>query len=111
VRSGDVVGSVVDAAPDGTGTVLRISFHTADLITHATAKSVRTVNAIISTAGHADEVTVHGRRLIGARRRVVRRGVRLFVITPTIDHRGRLVIATTPVSPRRIVGRLRRALR
>jgi glycosyltransferase involved in cell wall biosynthesis len=111
VRSGDVVGAVVDAAPDGTGTVLRISFHTADLIAHATAKSVRTVNAIISTAGRADEVTVRGKRLIGARRRVVRRGVRLFVITPTIDHRGRLVIATTPVSPRRIAGRLRRALR
>jgi hypothetical protein len=111
VRCGDVAGTVIDATPDGSGTVLRISFHTADLVAHARTKSLRPVTAVVSTCGRSDLVTVRGKRLIGASRRIVRHGMRIYVITPTIDHRGRLVVATTPVTARRIVGRLRRALR
>jgi glycosyltransferase involved in cell wall biosynthesis len=111
VCSGDVAGSVVDATADGTGTQFRISFHSADLIAHANSKAVRPVHAVISTCGRSDQVTVRAEQLTGAQRRVLRRGVRLFIIRPTVDHRGRLVIATTPVTPRRIAGRLRRALR
>ncbi len=111
VRSGDVNGEVLDATPDGTGTVMRVSFHVSDLIAHASTKSVRPVTAVISTCGRSDQVAVRAKRGMGAQRRLLWRGVHLFVIKPVIDHRGRLAIATTPVTPRRIAGRIKRILR
>jgi glycosyltransferase involved in cell wall biosynthesis len=108
---GDISGTVVDATPDGTGTVLRISFDTADLLAGAGTRSVRPVTAMVNACGRSDRVSIRAKRLIGAQRRILRRGLQLVVITPAIDHRGRLVVATTPVTPRRIAGRLRRALR
>lgn len=111
VRAGDVSGAVLDATPDETGAVLRVAFHVDDLITQTSTKSVHPVTAVISTCGRADEVSVRGRQLPDTRRRVLRRGMHLYVITPTIDHKGRLAIATTLLTARRIVGRLRRALR
>ncbi|HET9517794.1 MAG TPA: glycosyltransferase [Actinoplanes sp.] len=111
VRWGDVAGTVVDATPDGTGTMLRFSFHPADLMAHAVAKMTRPVTAVVSTCGSSDEVAVRGKQLAGARRRILRRGLRVFVVTPTLDRHGRLMVAVTPVTPRRVLGRLRRALR
>ena len=111
VRSGDVNGAVIGAAPDGTGTVLQVSFHVSDLIAHARTKSVRPVTAVVSTCGRSDRVPVRAKHLMGAQRRLLWRGMHLFVIKPVIDHRGRLAIATTAVTPRRIAGRLKRVLR
>jgi hypothetical protein len=111
VLAGDVDGVVMDTRPDGDGTVVRISITVDDLLDGTVGRAVRRVKADVDAAGRGSTVAVQGRRLPGARRLFARKGMRLFVIAPTLDHKGRLAIATIPVTPRRIVGRLRRALR
>ncbi|HEU5110081.1 MAG TPA: hypothetical protein VFT95_16185, partial [Micromonosporaceae bacterium] len=70
----------------------------------------RTLRTHVRTAAAAGMAPVTSRSRVTAGRLFARRGARLYVLNATTNHNGRLIVAITPVTLRRVVGRLRRVL-
>ncbi|MDM4718295.1 hypothetical protein QTQ03_01345 [Micromonospora sp. WMMA1363] len=102
---GDATGDTVSVVPDATGATVRARIPLDRLPDGAgPVGELRTIRA------HADASGATGvAALRGAPRAVLRRGARLHLLTTT-DHKGQLVIAVAPVTPRRLMAGLRRRL-
>ncbi|MFC6018667.1 glycosyltransferase family 2 protein [Plantactinospora solaniradicis] len=106
------------------GTTVRIRFRAADLLAGSDSTGQRRIVSAqvgafdpdraagkASANGAAGSAALRAPRLDGAVPLVRRRGARLYVITPTRDGSGRLMISVVPVTPGRVTARLRQLVR
>ncbi len=108
VNAGSVPGSV-SSTSDTTGTTLRASFDIDRLLAATAPLGGRlTVQTQMSVDGTTGTAAMRAPRLRPPWPRVRRQGTRVFVVAVTKDHSGRLMIAVTLVTPRRVLARLRR---
>jgi hypothetical protein len=111
VTAGNVPATGVEVRPGADGTTVRARFAVDDLLAgdprRGQGHPVRVSVAALGTNGASP---LRARRVGPAGRQVVRRGTRLYMINPMTNNRGRLVIAVTPLTLRRAIGRLRRRL-
>lgn len=104
----DPTGAGTGAGP---GTLVRARFRTDDLLARVPPGGEnRPVTAEVVALGRPGRAPVRASRRPVVQRLICRRGARLYVITPTANHRGELVIAIAPFTPRRVIARLRREL-
>ncbi|MEU6074130.1 glycosyltransferase [Micromonospora sp. NPDC047074] len=104
-----VVGELtVDGAVSGGahGTVVRADLPAGELV-RAVGSGRQVVRATAEGSG-SGPVPVRAERRLAAPRVVVRQGVRLYLVTPAVNHKGQVIVAVTPVTPRRLIARLRR---
>lgn len=124
VSAEEIVADVRTAAADDTGTTVQIRFAAADLLAGTTATGRRrTVSSQVgpgdprlalgatNATGAAGAAAMRAPGLRPPAPLMRRRGARLFVITPTVDSSGRLMIAVVPFSPQRVAAQLRRGHR
>ncbi|MER7459760.1 glycosyltransferase family 2 protein [Micromonospora sp. NPDC126480] len=108
---GDVTGDTVSVVPDATGTTVRARIPLDRLLEGAgPGGELRTIQAHVDAFGTVGVAALRGARRPVPQRAVLRRGARLHVLTTTTNHKGQLVIAVAPVTPRRLMARLRRRL-
>ncbi|WP_319458451.1 glycosyltransferase family 2 protein [Micromonospora sp. RTP1Z1] len=111
LRAGDTVGVTVDLTADATGTTVRARIPLAGLLAdNALGGELRLIRAEVEALGTRGGAALRGTARPVPQRTLVRRGPRLHVITTTTNHKGQLVIAVAPVTPRRLMARLRRRL-
>lgn len=104
----DPTGAGTGAGP---GTLVRVRFSTDDLLAQvAPGGENRLVTSKVTALGRPGSAPVRAPRRPAVQRLIARRGARLYVITPTTNHKGELVIAIAPFTPRRVIARLRRGL-
>jgi glycosyltransferase involved in cell wall biosynthesis len=98
------------AAADG-GSDIRAEFPLAELIGHRRRRHRLRIRFSWTTDGspYTDDVT--GLDLTGAGRILYRRGLRFYVVHTDCDDNLRLGVVITPITPRRIAGRLAREMR
>lgn len=102
----DPTGAGTGAGP---GTLVRARFNADDLLVEVPPGGEnRPVFAETTALGRPGRAPVRATRRPVVQRLICRRGARLYVITPTTNHRGELVIAIAPFTPRRVIARLRR---
>jgi hypothetical protein len=100
------------AGTDEGGTVVRARFPVDDLLAGlGDARTVRPVRAEVSLWASTGVSAVRAGALRSASRRIHRRGASLYALTAARSHSGRLVITSTPVTVRRVIGRLLRGRR
>ncbi|SDZ37899.1 Glycosyltransferase involved in cell wall bisynthesis [Micromonospora pattaloongensis] len=109
--AGSARATNLDTVPDATGTTVRVRFALRDLLADVRPggefKIVRTELAAFGQVGSAP---LRGPRRATVQRTLCRQGSGLYVVTTTTSHKGQLVIAVAPVTPRRVLARLRRRL-
>ncbi|WP_189112572.1 glycosyltransferase family 2 protein [Pilimelia terevasa] len=106
MAAGDAAAAVRVEA-DEAGTRVRGTFRFADFFDESThLGAVRVVEASVTADGRTGTAGLRAPRGMGTRRVVHRRGARLYVVTLTANHHGRLVVAIAPVTPGRVVRRL-----
>ncbi len=111
MTAGDVPGTTVETVPTGAGTTLRFRFDVARLL-----PADRDHSQIHALRSHVQAGALAGAFALGSRGRVTtgrlisRRGTSMYVLRATTNHNGRLIVAITPVTLRRLVDRLRRRL-
>ncbi|WDZ87821.1 glycosyltransferase family 2 protein [Micromonospora cathayae] len=109
--AGEVVAENTELVPDITGTTIRARFLLADLLAAiAPGGKLRLIQARIDAFGTTGTAPLRGPRRGVPQRVVVRRGARLHVLSATTNHKGQLIVAVAPVTPRRVMARLRRRL-
>jgi glycosyltransferase involved in cell wall biosynthesis len=107
LTAGPVPGSPPTCTVEETGTLLSTRFRIDQLLAAAAAGGqVHVVRAQVTDAAGTGSAPLRTRARPAARRAVARSGTRWFVVTPTISHRGQLVIAVVPVTARRVLARL-----
>ncbi|MEU2612018.1 glycosyltransferase [Micromonospora sp. NPDC007271] len=108
VSVGELTG-VTTVAPGGPGTVVRTDFAVDRLLAAVPANGERrAVRAEVTAAGGTGTAPLRTARRVSAPRLLARRGVRFHLVTPTTNHKGQVIVAITPVTPRRLLARLRR---
>lgn len=111
LAAGDIIGDTVSVVSDATGTTVRARIPLDRLLDRADlGGQLRIVQAHVVAFGATGTVALRGARRPVPQRAVLRRGTRLHVLTITTNHKGQLVIAVAPVTPRRLMARLRRRL-
>ncbi|WP_038841074.1 glycosyltransferase family 2 protein [Salinispora arenicola] len=111
LAAGDVTGETLSTVADATGTTVRARIPLDRLLEGAgPGGELRTVQALANAFGTTGAAALRGARRPVPQRAVLRRGARLHVLTITTNHKGQLVIAVAPVTPRRLMARLRRRL-
>ncbi|MBO4207241.1 glycosyltransferase family 2 protein [Micromonospora echinofusca] len=106
---GDAAATTLETSADATGTTIRAGFPMHPLLNRiGPGGELRSVQVRITTPGGTGSAPVRVPRRPTVPRMIHRRGVRLHLITPTTNHKGQLVVAITPVTPRRVIARLRR---
>lgn len=106
---GGTEATTLEVSTDGTGTTVRAQFPVHQLLTRiGPGGELRSVSAQVTASGGTGAAPVRVPRRPVVPRMMHRRGVRLHLITPTTNHKGQLVVAITPVTPRRVIARLRR---
>jgi glycosyltransferase involved in cell wall biosynthesis len=123
VSAEEILAEVRTVAEGETGSTVQIRFKAADLLTGSAATGQRrTVSSQVgafdldralgasSATGAAGAAAVRAPRLRQAMPLVRRRGKRLYVITPTLDSSGRLMISVVPFTSQRVAAQLRRML-
>lgn len=104
----DPTGAGTGAGP---GTLVRVRFSADELLAGVPPGGEnRPVSTEVTALGRPGRAPVRSLRRPVVQRLICRRGARLYVITPTTNHRGELVIAIAPFTPRRVIARLRREL-
>ncbi|MGI5211553.1 glycosyltransferase family 2 protein [Plantactinospora sp. CA-290183] len=124
VSAEEIPADVLVVAQGTAGTTVRIRFRAADLLAGSDATGQR--RAVSAQPGPFDPARAVGAgnatgaagaaalRAPGLHRPVPlmrRRGARLYVLVPTRDESGRLMISVVPVTPNRVTARLRGMLR
>ena len=105
------VGSTEATVADADGTTVRVRFAVADLLAQASGRGDRwLVRTGVSALGSTGSAPLRAIRLRSVRRQIHRQGVRFYAVTAAKNHSGRLVIAVTLITLRRVAGRLRRKL-
>ncbi|MEO3926540.1 glycosyltransferase family 2 protein [Micromonosporaceae bacterium B7E4] len=111
LTAGDVTGTTLETSRDGTGSTVRAQFRVSLLLAGSGAGgSLLSVRSHLTAFGGVGSAAVRAPTRPTVSRLMFRRGMRFFMITPTTSHRGQLVIAIAPVTPRRVLARLRRRL-
>ncbi|GAA3732592.1 hypothetical protein GCM10022225_13400 [Plantactinospora mayteni] len=111
LTAGDVTGTTLETSRDGAGSTVRAQFRVGLLLAGSgTGGSLLSVRSQLTAFGGVGTAAVRAPTRPTVSRLMFRRGMRFFVITPTTSHRGQLVIAIAPVTPRRVLARLRRRL-
>ena len=104
------INTVRTLAMDANGTTVRARFGVDQLLADiAPGGEVRTVEAHVRAFGTSGSAPLRERQG-SAMRRVCRQGSAVYLITVTKNHKGHLVIAVAPVTPRRVIARLRSRL-
>ncbi len=112
VRAGELDGTVLSTTVDGTTTTVRARFSVAEVLAASAATGQRrAVRVGVNAFGGTGTAALRAPRFRPPRPRVVRRGSRLFVITPTKDPSGALMISVVPLTPGRVLARLVRRRR
>ena len=123
VSAEEIPADTRTTAEGGAGTTVRIRFKAADLLAGSDSTGQRrTISAqagafdleralgAASATGAGGAAALRAPRMRRAVPLVRRRGARLYVITPTRDNSGRLMISVVPVTPNRVTARVRRML-
>ncbi|WP_405425492.1 glycosyltransferase family 2 protein [Micromonospora sp. NBC_00617] len=111
IGAGDAAGVTTAVTADATGTTVRARIPLDRVLADATpGGELRTIQTHVEVHGNTGVAAVRGPRRPVPQRAVLRRGSRLYVFTSTTNHKGQLVIAVAPVTPRRLMARLRRRL-
>ncbi|MFI1197143.1 glycosyltransferase family 2 protein [Micromonospora sp. NPDC020750] len=93
----------------GPGTVVRTDFALDQLLAVVAANGERrVVRAEVTASGGTGSSPLRTDRRVSAPRLLARHGVRFHLVTPTTNHKGQVIVAITPVTPRRFLARLRR---
>ena len=112
ITAGDATAVVRMLADEVAGTVAFIDLPVTALIDAAGPEGRRQLPVRLHTDVGGQERTgylkLKGRP--SAPRRMVRRGARVYLVTPYTNNKGRLVVAVAAVTPRRLANRLRRML-
>lgn len=109
LTAGEVGGTTIATHRDHTGLTVRVRFDVDRLLACSAPSGRRqVVRTQVSTAGLAGAAPLRALRLGPVRRRVYRRGARVYLVTPTRDHRGQVLISVVPVTTRRILARVLR---
>jgi glycosyltransferase involved in cell wall biosynthesis len=109
LTAGDVVGTTLETTRDKGGTTLRVQFRLGPLLDGIPPGGrLYPVRSQLTAFGTVGSAPLRAPIRPPVSRLMVRRGARFYVVTPTVNHRGQFVIAMTPVTPRRIIQRLRR---
>lgn len=109
MTAGKLTGSMVEMVPDRAGgTVVKFHFGVDQLV--AGTPAVGAVHPVVTHVSAMDgtgmsPLRTRGLRLAG--RAVHRYAGRFYVVTPATSYNGRLVIAVTPITLRRVINRLR----
>ncbi|SCL23883.1 Glycosyltransferase involved in cell wall bisynthesis [Micromonospora rhizosphaerae] len=106
VSVGGLTG-VTSVVAGGPGTVVRADFPV-DRLLEVVAGERRAVRAEVTALGGTGSAPLRTERRLAAPRLLARRGGRLHIVTPTTNHKGQVIVAITPVTPRRFIARLRR---
>ena len=110
LQVGDVPGDTAVITRDAAGTTVRARFLVDRLLADiAPGGEVRTVQTHLRAFGASGTAPLRGPGG-SARRLLARHGTRFHVVTVTTNHKGHLVVAIAPVTPRRVLARLRRKL-
>ncbi|MGR6318389.1 glycosyltransferase [Micromonospora soli] len=108
VSVGELTG-VTTVTAGGPGTVVRTDFAVDQMLAVVAGNGERrVVRAEVTALGGTGSVPLRTDRRVSAPRLLARRGVRLHLVTPTTNHKGQVIVAITPVTPRRFLARLRR---
>ncbi|MFJ8580601.1 glycosyltransferase family 2 protein [Micromonospora sp. NPDC093277] len=111
ISAGDAPGTTIAVDPDATGTTVRGRIPLDRVLAAAAPGGERrTIQAQVSAFGATGAAALRGSRRPVPLRTVVRHGARLHVLTTTTNHKGQLVIAAAPLTPRRLMARLQRRL-
>ncbi|MEV4825862.1 glycosyltransferase family 2 protein [Micromonospora sp. NPDC049274] len=111
LSAGDLAGATLAVEADATGTTVRSRIPLKRVLAAiAPGGELRVVQAQVSAFGATGSAALRGPRQSAPLRTVVRHGSRLYLFTSTTNHKGQLVIAVAPVTPRRLMARLRRRL-
>ncbi|MFE9691821.1 glycosyltransferase family 2 protein [Micromonospora sp. NPDC005806] len=108
VSVGELTG-VTTVTPGGPGTVVRTDFAVDQMLAVVAANGERrVVRAEVTALGGTGSTPLRTDHRVAAPRLLARRGVRFHLVTPTTNHKGQVIVAITPVTPRRFLARLRR---
>ncbi|MEV5692493.1 glycosyltransferase family 2 protein [Micromonospora globbae] len=108
ITLGELAG-VTSLTAGGPGTVVRTDFAMDRLLAGVAANGERrVVRAEVDALGGTGSAPLRTERPLAASRVLARHGVRLHLVTPTTNHKGQVIVAITPVTPRRFLARLRR---
>ena len=111
ISAGDATGTVRMVADEVAGTVAFVDLPVTALIEAApNGRKQLAVRLLTRVAGEEKNGHLKLKGRLSAPRRVIRRGNRIYLITPYTNNKGRLVIAVTAITPRRLVARIRRML-
>jgi glycosyltransferase involved in cell wall biosynthesis len=111
LTAGGVPGTTVEIRPADDGTRIGVRFDVRDLLpAERDHGELRTLRTHVRTAAGTGAAPLASPGRATAGRLITRRGTRLYVLKATTNHNGRLVVAITPVTLRRVVGRARRVL-
>ncbi|MGA3564341.1 glycosyltransferase family 2 protein [Melissospora conviva] len=112
ITAGDATAVVRMLADEVAGTVAFVDLPVAALIDAAGPEGRKQLPVRLHTYVGGEErvgyLKLKGRP--SAPRRMIRRGARVYLVTPYTNNKGRLVIAIAAVTPRRLAARLRRML-
>ncbi len=123
VTAEEIVATTRVTGQDEAGTTVRICFRVRDLLTGSDRSGQRRIvsaHAAMLGLGPVQGASATGAQGVAAVRAprwrrpasvVRRRGARFYLIGPTKDVSGRLMIAVTPITPGRLIARARRMVR
>jgi len=111
MTAGEVPGTTVETIGTASGTVVRVRFDVAALLPPERDQSeIRNLRTHVQLGESTGAAPVRSRGRVTAGRLLARRGTSLYVLRPTTNHNGRLIVAITPVTLRRVAAGLRRRL-
>jgi glycosyltransferase involved in cell wall biosynthesis len=109
LTAGDIVGTTLETNRDKGGTNLRVQFRIGPFLEGVPAGGrLYPIRSQLTAFGSVGSAPLRAPIRPPVSRLMARRGARFYVVTPTVNHRGQFVIAITPVTPRRVIQRLRR---
>ncbi|MEH1124966.1 glycosyltransferase family 2 protein [Micromonospora sp. CPCC 206061] len=106
-----LAADTVSLAPDGEGTLVRAHFRIDTLVASSAPLGHRwNLRVHIDAFGGTGSAALRGARLTSSARRIRRHDRRVFLVNVVKDPSGHILIAVTPLTPRRIISRLRKAV-
>jgi len=106
-----LVAETVSMARDGAGTVVLARFPVDALVAASAPRGHRwNLRAGVDAFAAEGSAALRGPHLTSSARAVCRHGRGVFLLSVVRDRGGQILIAVTPLTPRRVVGRLRRAV-
>lgn len=110
ITAGHLDADAVSLTADGDGTLVRAQFRVDSLVAASAPHGRRwNLRARVSAFHTTGSAALRGPRLSSSGRALRRHGRRIFLVGVVKDQSGHILIAVTPLTPRRIIARLRTA--